>query len=245
MDRDGRILADVLREIHQVASAPGNIHVEVKDGVVTLSGLTDNFADQMACEEAARKMPEVAGVVQNIELRLPPKSKEENLEIARRCANALDLNRYVPHERLDVIVKDGCVFLKGEVDSASERQEAESTIRKIPGVNSVTNEIVVKPGLKPKDIYEEIRKAFLRMVEYHARYIKVEIEGEKLTLSGVARAWVEIVEAERIAREMPGIKDVVNNITLTPLLQGKEHPPGPADHQRLLAERNERDITFT
>ncbi len=64
------------------------------------------------------------------------------------------------------------------------------------------------------------------MAAHHARHIQVEVQDSKAILTGVVYAWVEKAEAERITREIPGIKEVENRLTLTPLLDGKESPPG-------------------
>lgn len=212
-------------EIERSIEDSERIQIKVKEGIVTLAGNTDNFADQLACENVARKTPGVAAVVQNIQLRLPASVKDSDVEIARKCKAALELNPSVPYNRLGVIVKDACVILKGEVHSGEQKQEAESTISKIPEVSMIKNEIVVKPGLKAAEIWCEIQRAFKRVVEHHAKGIEVEIHDGKAILSGIARAWFEIVIAENVVREIPEINEVVNKIELTTLLKGREIPP--------------------
>ncbi|MBY0504685.1 MAG: BON domain-containing protein [Bryobacteraceae bacterium] len=46
---------------------------------------------------------------------------------------------------LDVAVKDGVVTLKGRVDKESYKQRAERLTKKIKGVKSVVNQLLVEP----------------------------------------------------------------------------------------------------
>ncbi len=225
MLQDHEISSRLRFEIDRAIEDPGAIQINIKDGVVTLAGETDNFADQIVCENLAQSTPGVVAVVQNIRLTLPAHARDRDMEIACKCKTALELNRYVPFPRLNIIVKDACVILKGEVDSMEQRQEAESTIYKIPEVSLIKNEILVKPGLKPADVRKEIQRGFSHVAAHHADGIEVELREGKAILRGIARAWFEIVVAETVVREMPDIDEVINQIELTPLLKGKETPP--------------------
>ncbi len=228
MDRaiaqDGEILSQLRLEIDRSIENPSRIHIKVKEAVVMLTGDTDHFLDQVACEDMAKRIPGVVAVVQNIQLNLPSHVKDRDAEIARKCKMAIESDP-APCRSLKVVVKDGCVILKGEVRSVEQRQEAESAICKIPEIKMIQNDTVIVHGLKAVDICAEIQRAFKHVVEHHARAIEVELRDGKAILRGVARAWFEIVVAETVASEIPGVKEVINQIELTPLLKGREVPP--------------------
>lgn len=228
---DKNIYAKLRQEIDRKLENPRGIEIDVQNGIVTLTGLTDSFADQIASEEIAKAIPKVVGVVQNIQLSMKKNAFDADQEIAHKCKTALELNRNIPRDRLTVVVKDGCVFLQGEVDTIEQKKEAEATIYRIPGIDVLKSEIVVKPDSETPDIHQEICNAFKFIAEHHAHYIKVEFENGTVVLSGTARAWFEMVEAERVASELPGVKEVINNIELTPLLKGKVIPPPAGDMQ--------------
>jgi osmotically-inducible protein OsmY len=204
---------------------PSAIGVAVKDGIVTLSGFVDNYMDELAAEDAATRVPGVEGVIQNIVVRLPTKSERDDLEITRLAVNALDLNSLIPRDQVKVVVKEGWVTLTGEVEREYQKQEAESTISRITGIKGLTNNIQVKTNLTTINIINHIARAFQRMATHHAREIEVQVEGDKVILNGMVRAWLEKVEAERIVRELPGVKEVINNLKVVPLLEGKEPIP--------------------
>ncbi len=225
LENDQEIREQLRLEIDQTVNKANTIDITVQDGVVTLTGVAGNFADQIACEEVARNTPGVVAVVQNIQLTLPDCTREKDEEIAKRCKLAIQLNRHLPNDHLNVIVKDGCVILKGEVDSLDQRHEAEDTIYRIPGIRALTDEILVKPGLKAGEVRRAIQREFRHVVDHHAAAIQVEILDGTVILSGFARAWFEISFAEHAVRHLPGIKHVINNIELTPLLAGRESVP--------------------
>jgi osmotically-inducible protein OsmY len=206
-------------------SNPSAIGVAVKEGIVTLSGFVDNYMDELAAEAAATRVPGVEGVIQNIVVRLPTRSERDDLEITRLAVSALDLNSLIPRDQVKVVVKEGWVTLTGEVEREYQKQEAESTISRITGVKGITNNVQVKPNLTTISIINQIARTFQRMAAHHAREIDVQIEGNKVILNGMVRAWLEKVEAERIVRELPGVKEVINNLQVVPLLEGKEPIP--------------------
>jgi len=102
------------------------------------------------------------------------------------------------------------------------------------GLGSVTNRVLnysripvlaVASGLKESgQILMEIERSFQENVALHARDIRVEVRGDEAILTGMVRAWFEKEVAERVVCEVPGIKRVINLLTVTPLLKGKEGP---------------------
>jgi osmotically-inducible protein OsmY len=222
MDRDEEIMLEVLK---QIISNPDRIEVNVKDGVVTLSGYVDHYMDQLAAVIAAEGVPGVKGVVQDIEVELPVGSRRDDVEIARSACAALEHNSTIPRNRVKVTVSDGLVTLEGNLDEEHQKAEAENTVSRVLGVKAVTNNISVRPGVKPYDITMQIEHSFQHMAVHHAREINVEVKDGRVVLSGVVRAWIEKAEAEEAAQKVPGVTEVENRLEVTPLLNGKETPP--------------------
>lgn len=56
----------------------------------------------------------------------------------------------------------------------------------------------------------------LKGVEFDADRIGVEVQGHKVILNGTVRSYAELRDAERAARNAPGIIDVENHLTVDP-----------------------------
>jgi osmotically-inducible protein OsmY len=131
-------------------------------------------------------------------------------------ANVLEWNVLVPHDRVKVQVQDGLVTLSGEVDWWYQKNAAEETVRSLMGVVWFSNQITVKPAVKPQDVKDKIESAFQRNALLDSRRIKVEIRGGWVILSGSVRSWGERAEAQWVAWAAPGVSEVENNIIINP-----------------------------
>jgi osmotically-inducible protein OsmY len=227
MNRDEELRLEVEKAIRseRKISNPNRIEVSVKGGVATLGGYVDHYMDQVAAVAAAERVPGIEGIAQEIEVELPTSSKRGDVEIADSACAAIEHNSTIPHEHVKVTVCDGWVTLEGNLQEEHQKEEAENTVSRILGVKGITNNIVVKPQVKPYDITMRIMRTFQHLAAHHAQDIHVEVKNGKVILSGVVRAWVEKEEAEEAAHQTPGVVEVENRLEVTPLLEGREKPP--------------------
>ena len=84
--------------------------------------------------------------------------------------------------------------------------------------------MIKTPVVRKSDVKTEIERTFVQLAGHHANEIQVDIQGSKVILSGIVRAWIEKTDAEVATLGVPGVTEVVNRIEVTPLLQGKEMP---------------------
>ena len=101
------------------------------------------------------------------------------------------------------------------------------------------NRITVKPRNTPGGVRERIRETLQRDAEFDANHIQVQIEGGKATLRGMVRAYAEKRDAERAARNAPGVTEVDNQFVIDPYA-GELHFEPPAGVFRGLGEPSQR-----
>lgn len=219
MRTDPEVQADVLAELRWEPSlANDDIAVSVRDGVVTLAGFADSWADRWKAERVASRVQGVKGVANDIKVKLPSSSERPDPDLAHAAVDALKWNVLVPDDRIRVKVSNGWLTLEGEVDWYYQMEEAERAVRKLKGVKGVTNLVTVAVRPASWDVKEKIRNALERGAELDADRIRVEVEGSRVILSGTVRSYAERRDAERAARNAPGVTEVENLIIVDPLV---------------------------
>jgi osmotically-inducible protein OsmY len=217
MRTDSDITKDVIAELRwEQGLRNDDVAVGVRDGVVTLAGFVDSYADKWRAERVATRVKGVRAVANDLEVKLPSSSTRTDPEIARAAVSALEWNVLVPHDRIKVTVEKGWVTLDGGVDYYYQAEEAERTVRQLTGVKGVTNLVTVRAQPTPQDIKQRIREALQRTVEADADRINVEVDGHKVVLKGTVRSYAELKDAERAARNAPGVTEVENRLTVDP-----------------------------
>ncbi len=218
MHTDSDIQEDVVAELKAEPNLRNDdLAIGVRDGVVTLAGYVDSYADKWRAERLVSKVKGVKAVVNQLEVKLPSSSQRTDPEIARAAVNALQWNVLVPHDRIQVAVEHGWITLRGEVDWYYEKEEAERTVRNITGIKGVSNLVTVAAAPTPSDVKQRITDALRRGTQFDAERITVEVVGHKAILKGTVRSYAEFLDAERAARKAPGITEVDNRLTVDPM----------------------------
>jgi len=96
------------------------------------------------------------------------------------------------------------------------RDRAEAAVRRVRGVEGVTNAIEVKPRVAPTEIRRKIEDALRRAADIDATHVTVETNGSEVILRGTVRSWAERQEAEKAAWAAPGVARVDNRIIISP-----------------------------
>ena len=156
----------------------------------------------------------VRGVANDVEVRLPLINRPPDPEIVREIIAQLQVELPDAADTIKVVVRNGDVTLKGEVEWDYQRRRAADTALRASGVTGLTNEIEIKPKVEPDDLKRKIEDAFKRNAEVDAQNITVEAEGNNVVLRGTVRSWAEREEAERVAWLAPGVMRVDNRIAV-------------------------------
>jgi osmotically-inducible protein OsmY len=192
-----------------------DIAVGVREGVVTLGGFVDSYADKSKAERVAGRVKGVKAVADELEVKLPTGSERADPDVARAALDALQWNISVPHDRIQVKMEKGWLTLEGQVDWFYQKQAAERAVRYLRGVRGVFNLITLSARTTPRDVKKRIKDALHRGVEFDAEHITVEVEGSKAVLQGTVRSYAEMKDAARAARNAPGITEVDNRLAIT------------------------------
>jgi osmotically-inducible protein OsmY len=217
MRTDSEIKRDVEDEIRWNPDIDAtDIAVTVKSAVVTLTGFVHSYSDKLQAEAEAKRVAGVAGVANDIEVRLPSSDVRPDPEIARDVVTELRVQLPLSADKIKAVVKGGWVTLEGEVEWHYQRERAERAVRHVKGVLGVSDLINLKPSVSPADIKRKIEEAFKRNAEIDANRIQVKSSDGEVVLEGTVRSWAERQEAERVAWAAPGVKKVEDHIRVSP-----------------------------
>jgi hyperosmotically inducible periplasmic protein len=120
---------------------------------------------------------------------------------------------------VQAVTEDGIVTLTGNVELFQQKLDAAKKVRKVNQVQGVRNLIEVSSVASDEQIADKLqRKVNYDRVGFDARfnYVAVSVNDGVATLSGLTRTDIARNDAANLATRMPGVKDVINNITVAP-----------------------------
>jgi osmotically-inducible protein OsmY len=213
MKTDVQIKNDVIQQLKwQNDIDDTQIDVAVKDGIVTLTGLVFSYAIKLAIEDAVKKVAGVKAIAEDIEVGYISELNRTDTDIANSAINAIEWNASVPNNKVIAEVENGWITLTGTLEFAFRRDSAKRTVEYLTGVKGVTNKIILKQVVEPKDIQEKIAKAFERSALIDAEGITVITSDHAVKLIGKVRSLAEKEEAQKAAFNAPGVYVVQNEL---------------------------------
>lgn len=210
---DSALKVQVVDELAwDAAIKEAGIGVAVKDGVVTLTGHLDTYAEKEAAVRAVRRVAGVKAIAVEIDVKLSPSHQRSDTDIAQSIEVALKWNTAIPADSVRVTVDHGWVTLQGEVDWNFQRVSAENAVRPLMGVVGISNELKLKPKAKVADLSRRIEDALRRQALREAQQIHITVSGDTVKLTGTVHSWQERQAAQGVAWSAPGVRSVVNEL---------------------------------
>jgi osmotically-inducible protein OsmY len=245
--------ADLQRDVHAALAADPDTHqvvvaVEVKDGVVTLTGDVSSYGLKLLAERVASAVKGVTQVVNNLGAAsneiLSDEALQQELGELYRYSVQLDT------AKIEVQVAGGRVVLEGEVASSFQRSIAQQlafqTGAKTVDARGLRIHWRHDAGLLRAERYEhatdaDIRAAVLRAMKYDPRLLSfdpgVEVAQGTVKLSGTVGHLAAKQAAERVARYTIGVREVENELQI----RWPDEPPSDEQIAQFTREALRRD----
>jgi osmotically-inducible protein OsmY len=126
--------------------------------------------------------------------------------------------------QISVDTQDGVVTLRGKIDSEETKRAAGDSIGRLEGVKEVRNELQVVPpdrraevDAKDEAIARALDARFKQDPQLQDAVIGVRVDAGVVTLSGQVRGAATSSRAVELARGVPGVRSVRNELTSAPL----------------------------
>lgn len=193
------------------------IRVSAEKGAVVLSGSVDSYPQKPAAVHAAERVHGVKAVADEIEVVTPDSVKHTDADIAAEIARRRDANKLFP-DSVVVEVSKGRVKLRGVAATSFAREEAAQTVRRIEGVRAVSNEIDVRPHMRPDadEVARRIEQALVHQAYVEASTVRVTADDKGVVrLAGTVGSLAARRLAELAAETAPGVTEIVDDIDVT------------------------------
>ena len=145
-------------------------------------------------------------------------AKKTDAEIQQDVIRELKWDPRVEETDVGVEVDNGIVTLTGTVSGWAKRIAAQEAAHRVFGVLDVANNVTVRlPGTLTRtdtDLAEAVRHALRWDVMVPDERITSTVSNGWVTLDGTVNSWTEREDAERAVRNLAGIGNVTNRITI-------------------------------
>ncbi len=121
---------------------------------------------------------------------------------------------------LQASTEDGIVTLSGTVDLYQQKLDAAKKVRKLDKVQGVRNEVAVSTTAPDAELTAKLeRKLHYDRIGYdnEFNFVDVAVNNGVATLNGETRTDVGRDSALSLVNNLPGVKDVVDNIKVSPV----------------------------
>lgn len=223
-DMDDRIEASANKSyVFKTYLKNDSIKTQSKDGAVRLTGIVAEESHKSLAQETVASLPGVKSVDNQLELKGEHQAENSDGWIGMQVKYSLLYNRNVSGINTHVFVADGIVTLSGEAQNQAQKDLAGEYAKDIQGVKDVKNEMTIAKipseprqtmGEKIDDasITAQVKMSLLSHRSTSAFKTGVETKDGIVTLSGKVSSGAGKDMAGKVANDVNGVTQVVNNI---------------------------------
>ena len=202
-----------------------SIKTASNDGVVTLTGTVSEQSHKSLAQNTVESLPGVKSVDNQLVINGQQPAENSDGWIGMKVKSALFFNRNVSAVNTEVDVANGIVTLKGQADTQAQKDLTGEYAKDIDGVKGLDNQMTIAQTVnkqeQPKDnkvddasITAQVKMAFLTHHSTSAFKTGVETTNGIVTLSGNATSGAGKDMATKVAGDINGVTNVVNNMTI-------------------------------
>lgn len=188
------------------------IGVKADNGVITLTGAVNTYIKKSEAEQAAKNVAGVRSVIEKIEVVFNVHDTKTDAEITAAIANLFKWHWDIPGDKITVTVENGWVFLTGELEWNYQKEAAKMAVSNMIGIKGITNNISITTSSKDVIEKKDIEIAIERNGAINNKNMTIYVHDNIVTLKGHVDSWHQKSEAERIAWNAPGVKQVQNDL---------------------------------
>lgn len=174
----------------------------------------------------------VVGIAWRWQISVPGSARDmfrevSDATITGQVKTAFAISKRLSAYEIAVETKDGVVTLSGQTPSEIDRELAGAVAKDTTGVTQVDNQLRVEPGIKPSDaslressriadleIHADLRERLAASEHLTGSEIQVSVKDRVVTLTGRTQTPQQKVGAEQLARSLPNVVNVVNQLTV-------------------------------
>lgn len=223
---DAQLQADVQHQLNKKQFR--DVHAQIQNGVVTLTGSVNSLADKLDAEKRVQKTHEAASINDQIAVNGPEVSDQE---LYNKLAKALAYSREgypsFPFNAITLQLHNGVAEIGGEVVEPVDKDDAIGIVTNTPGIRGLIDHLKVAP-VSPNDWA-------IRRAEYQAVYgasvstkyaidpgkpIRIVVDNGHVTLTGSVLNTGDREIIYQRANGVPGVFSVTNDLQVQG--QGRE-----------------------
>jgi osmotically-inducible protein OsmY len=145
---------------------------------------------------------------------------DSNGGVRGRISQALDAEKGLGKYSIEIESRSGLVILRGEVGSMQARTRIEDVSKRVADGSEVRNLLTVNEELAKSaslnaEIARDISQALAQLRPTTAFKATASIRGQEVVLNGEAGSLSEKERIENAIRVVPGVTNVVSNLTIT------------------------------
>lgn len=216
---DAQIQTDVQKQLSNKKFS--DVHVQVQDGVVHLTGQVGRFADKDDAQKRVEKIHEGSSILNDI--KVAGAGSVSDAELFQKLSKQLVYDRQgyasYPFNSLTLQIQNGVATVGGVVVQPVDKDSALGLIKNAPAIAGVVDHIQVAP-VSPSD--DRIRAAEYRAIYGYPQFTKYQINpaapirivvlNGHVVLTGVVDSTGDRDLAGIRANQVPGVFSVQNEL---------------------------------